>query len=481
MSSHVILTDSGPVSGTCRDGIRRHLGIPYAEAPVGARRFALPVPIAPWVEARDATAYGPTSPQSPYRGMAGKYLESIVIAGDENLTVNVWSPDKGDRAAVMLWFHGGAFERGASALSTYDGSAFARDGVVFVSANYRLGIEGFSVLPDAPRNIGVADAAEALRWTHRNAANFGGDPSRITIFGESAGGAMVAALLARDDLRPLIAGAIIQSGPLDPARLRLAAQPTRDVARALGCRPTAAALRSYTPELLVACRDRLTEKATLLRGAPGFNTTVDPVTLPISPRHALRVANVPVLIGTTTDEYRLFYTPPELAALNTRTYAALALAKRIPRGTWGAYSRVLPGASAGEIIGHVLTDLILRMPAIEIATARTAPTFVYELAWKSPISELGAAHALDVGFVFDALNDPAAQRMLGENAPQRLADHMHGDWIRFAKTGDPGWDGLAMSGRIRRYDTVTEDVPIPRAHALSTLARRAFAVPTPVA
>lgn len=471
MSHPVIRTESGSAAGTRTAGIERYLGIPYAEAPVGARRFALPEPVAAWDGVRDATAFGPTSPQSPYPGEIGRLLTSRIIPGDDILTVNVWRPEDADGAAVMLWFHGGALERGAAAISTYDGTPFARDGVVFVSANYRLGAEGFSVLPDAPRNIGLADAAEALRWTHRNIARFGGDPSRITIFGESAGGAVVAALLAREDLRPLIAGAIIESGPLDAETPELAARPARDLARKLGTPATAEAFRTISPDRLVAARDELTATSTLLKAAPGYTASIDPTTLPSSPRRALVTADVPVIIGTNTDEYRLWYAPDALAKLSRRTYALLALAKRLPRGVWRAYRAALPGASAGEIIGQVLTDLVLRQPAVEIARARTAPTFVYEFAWPSPVRDLRAAHALEIGFVFDALGDEGAITMAGSAAPQELATRMHADWIRFAETGHPGWPAFRDGSRARRYDAVIEDVPLPRAEALAALSR----------
>lgn len=471
MSHPVVRIETGEVSGTRAEGVERYLGIPYAEAPIGERRFALPEPAAAWEGVREATAFGPTSPQSPYPGFVGELLASTIIPGDDILTVNVWAPEDADGAAVMLWFHGGALERGTGAISTYDGTPFARDGVVFVSANYRLGVEGFSVLPDAPRNIGLADAAEALRWTHRNIARFGGDPSRITIFGESAGGAVVAALLAREDLRPLLAGAIIESGPLDAETPERAARPTRDVARKLGTPATAQALRTISPERLVAARDELTANSTLLKAAPGYNASIDPATLPQNPRRALVGADVPVIIGTNTDEYRLWYPAEALAKLSRRTYALLALAKRLPRGVWRAYRAAFPGASAGEIIGQVLTDIAVRQPAVEIARARTAPTFVYEFAWPSPVRDLRAVHALEIGFVFDALGDEGAVTMAGSAAPQELATRMHADWIRFAETGDPGWPAFRDGSRIRRYDAVTEDVPLPRAQALAALVR----------
>ncbi|WZH37863.1 MAG: carboxylesterase family protein [Microbacterium enclense] len=471
MTRPVVQTQTGPVGGSRREGIERYLGIPYAQPPVGPRRFSLPVPVPAWDQVRDATEWGPTSPQSPYPGAIGQLLDSRIIPGDDILTVNVWRPEDAEGAAVMLWFHGGALERGTAALSTYDGTPFARDGVVFVSANYRLGAEGFSVLPDAPRNIGLADAAEALRWTHRNIARFGGDPSRITIFGESAGGAVVAALLAREDLRPLLSGAVIQSGPLDVETPKRAARPTRDIARTLRVTASAAALRNVDPGRLVAARDERTARSTPLRAAPGFTATLDTATLPETPRRAIVTTDVPLIIGTNTDEYRLWYPPEAVARLTPRSYALLALAKRLPRGVWAAYRRALPDASVGEIIGQVLTDAIVRAPAVEVARARTAPTFVYEFGWQSPVRDLRAAHALEIGFVFDALDDAASQRLAGPSAPQPLAERMHGDWIRFAETGDPGWPAFATGGLIRHYDTVTRDVELPRAEALAALQR----------
>ncbi|MBN9188625.1 MAG: carboxylesterase family protein, partial [Microbacterium sp.] len=168
---------SGTLEGVVADGIRRFLGIPYAEPPFGPRRFGLPVAVAPWTGVRDASAFGPTAPQDPYRGAMGELLGSIEIPGEDILTVNVWAPTAIPDAGlpVMIWYHGGALERGTAALSIYDGSTFARDGVVFVSVGYRLGAEGFSVLEGAPLNLGLADAAAAFQWVRREVGAFGGD------------------------------------------------------------------------------------------------------------------------------------------------------------------------------------------------------------------------------------------------------------------------------------------------------------------
>jgi para-nitrobenzyl esterase len=144
--------------------------------------------------------------------------------------VNVWTPSGEPPAAgrpVLVWFHGGALERGTPALPGYDGTTFARDGIVFVSVGHRVGAEGFSVLDGAPRNLGLSDAAAGLRWVQREIAEFGGDPDRITIFGESAGGALVAALLCRPDTAEIPSAAIIQSGPLAASSPEQAGRVTR--------------------------------------------------------------------------------------------------------------------------------------------------------------------------------------------------------------------------------------------------------------
>lgn len=174
---------------------------------------------------RDATAFGPTPPQRPYEGPIADLLASVSIPGEDILTVNVWAPEDADGAPVVVWIYGGAFERGTAALTGYDGTTFARDGIVFVSINYRVASEGFSVLEGAPLNLGVADAALALAWVRREVAAFGGDPARITLMGESAGGAIVAALLVRPETE--VAGAIVQSAPLVAYPREMTALPDR--------------------------------------------------------------------------------------------------------------------------------------------------------------------------------------------------------------------------------------------------------------
>lgn len=462
---------SGAVRGREEGGIRRFLGIPYAEPPVGARRFAAPEPVAPWAGVREAERFGPTAPQSPYRGALGELLSCPVIEGDEVLTVNVWTAAvaAATPAPVVLWLHGGALERGAAAQPGYDGTSFARDGVVFVSANYRLGAEGFSVLDGAPRNLGLLDAALALEWVHREVAAFGGDPARITIMGESAGGALVAALLARPASRALVAGAIIQSGPLESVAPERARRASDAIAERLGIPATREAFSAVRPAELLRARSEIAAGSSPLNGAPGFALAIDPHSLPASPVDALADAEVPILIGTNTDEYRLWLSPEALGEIGRMKAWLARRVMRIPERAARAVRRAYPDASPGEVLGQLVTDRLLRAPATRLAQSRIAPTFVYEFAWPSPVRELRAAHAIEIAFAFDRLDDEDAVRLSGTDAPAALAREMHAAWVAFIATGDPGWPAFTDGRMTRVWDEHSQTVPQRRAEVVDAL------------
>lgn len=464
-----IVTTRGPIRGRRRDGIDGYLGIPYAQAPVGPLRFARPTLPEPWTEDRRADAFGPTAPQSPYPGELGALLAVPVIEGDDVLTVNVWAPSGAVDAPVVLWLHGGALERGASAQTIYGGTTFARDGVVFVSANYRLGVEGFSVLDGVPLNLGLLDAAAALEWVHREIARFGGDPARITIMGESAGGALVAGLLSHPPALPLIAGAIIQSGPLDASPPGAARRVSDAIARRLGIPATRDAFAAVPVAELLTARTRASAGASPLGGAPSFVLALDPVSLPAAPAVALRGVEVPLLIGTNTDEYRLWFTPAALARIGRLKAWAARRAMRVSDRAARAVRRAFPAASPGEVLGQLVTDRILRAPATRLAGARTAPTYVYEFAWPSPVRDLRAAHALEIGFVFDGLDDPEARRLTGPDAPAALARDMHAAWVAFIRDGNPGWPAFGDGRSTRVWDEQWRDEPQRRADVLDAL------------
>ncbi|MFD8812306.1 carboxylesterase family protein, partial [Streptomyces sp. NPDC059627] len=165
-------TPYGAVRGRWEHGVAVFRGIPYAAPPFGEHRFRPPVPPEPWDGVRDAGAFGPTAPKPPYSEAFAQYLSDPVVPGDDCLNLNVWTPEPGPgaRLPVLVWLHGGALTRGSSAVPVYGGHAFARDGVVFVSVNYRLGVEGYGLFPDTPPNPGLRDQLAALRWVHDTVA-----------------------------------------------------------------------------------------------------------------------------------------------------------------------------------------------------------------------------------------------------------------------------------------------------------------------
>ncbi|MGH3690666.1 MAG: carboxylesterase/lipase family protein [Microbacterium sp.] len=460
---------NGIVRGTEEAGIVRYLGIPYAQAPFGENRFRAPRSVMAWEGVREATQFGPTPPQVPYSGAIGELLGSVRIDGEDILTANVWAPTAGAGAPVLLWIHGGALERGTAALPLYDGTVFAKAGIVFVSINYRLGSEGFSVLEGAPRNLGLRDAAAALEWVHREAEAFGGDPARITVMGESAGGAIVAGLLARDESRALIARAIIESGPLQAQTAKKAGRVTAQLAKRLGVRADRDSFVARTPEQLLEARRAQSAASSPLGGAPGFQFAIDEDSLPRSPHEVLGEIDTPLLIGSNTDEYRLWFPPETLAGISELKLQAARLLSRIPRRAVAEYRSAFPGANTGEVFGQLVTDMMLRAPLTRVAAARPETTYVYEFAWPSPVRDLRAAHALELGFVFDRLRDEEAERMAGLDAPQQLAAEMNKAWIGFVTDGDPGWPAFGSGRTTRVFDTESTTVAQRRTAGLDRL------------
>ena len=200
---------SGTVRGRSENGLAVFRGMPFARPPVGELRLAAPEPVEPWDGVREAVAFGPPPPQSSVMGAPA--------APDNDgdwLTVNVWSPDLGAaRLPVMVWIHGGGYVYGCSGDPLFDGATLARDGVVVVTFNYRLSAEGFGQFAGAPANRGLLDQVAALRWVRDNIAAFGGDPGRVTVFGESAGAGCIAALMVMPSAAGLFRRAIAQSVP----------------------------------------------------------------------------------------------------------------------------------------------------------------------------------------------------------------------------------------------------------------------------
>ncbi|MBO1330848.1 carboxylesterase/lipase family protein [Streptomyces sp. VRA16 Mangrove soil] len=446
----VVTTAQGAVRGrTDEHGIASFLGVPYAAPPFGPRRFAAPAPVEPWTGEHDATAYGPTAPKAPYAPPFDTLIPETSVPGEDCLNLNVWTPEPGPgaRLPVMVWLHGGSFSNGSANSSGYRGETFARDGVVFVGVNYRLGTDGFLHLPGAPDNRGLLDQIAALEWVRAHIAAFGGDPDRVTVFGESAGAMAIGQLLAHPRARGLFRRAVLQSGACHHfVRPDTARRIGERMAALLGVPHTTEAFADVPlPELALAQAELRLDLASkpdpAVWGEAALNAMVFE---PVAERLALPGPDlgVDLLVGSNREENRLFMVPTGRFRTITEERAHLGAA------AYGADLDAYQGqATPGELLEAVGTDWFYRMPALRLAES-VPGTHVYEFAWRSPQfdGELGACHALELGFVFDLLDDPDYLPMAGEKAPRELARTMHAAWVAFAESGDPGWAAYDPAG-----------------------------------
>jgi para-nitrobenzyl esterase len=461
----------GRLRGGWADGLAVFRGIPYAEPPVGALRFAAPRAVRGWDGVRDALVFGPAAPQSEVLGDASPADE-----GDDWLTVNVWSPavDAGARLPVMVWIYGGGYSLGSAGRPEYDGGRLARDGgVVLVTFNYRLGVEGFAGIEGAPPNRGLLDQIAALEWVRDNITAFGGDPGRVTVFGESAGGGSVAALLAMPRAAGLFGRAIAQSVPGAFFSPELAADIGAAIAGELGLRATAADLAEAEPALLAAAGDAMADKIAsrgerwgrAAYGSIPFAPVVDGDVLPATPWRALAAGagrGVDLMAGHTRDEQRLLSVLTGVLGQVTPAQAAEALSIFAP----GRY----PDASPDELYELVHSDWLFRMPSLHLAEAQIAGggrAHLYELAWPAPGmgGVLGACHGLDVPLVFGNLTAGQPAMLIGDPPTAEavaLSAQMLSAWTRFAAGGDPGWPAYDLARRLTRvFDRSSAVVPYP--------------------
>lgn len=460
-SSVVVNTESGAVVGFRKNAKVMHFrGIPYAAAPFGELRFKAPQHHPGWTGERDATVTGPTSPQNEpaFRGRGFNYRAVFCpgwVRGDEILNLNIWTPNLGGSAPVMVYIHGGAFDHGNGAVPMYDGTRFAEDGVVLVTINYRLGLEGFLKLEGGDTNVAISDQIAALAWVRRNIAQFGGNADNITIFGESAGGASVNLLLTAPGARDLFHKAISQSGIApDAPGADYADAVTRAVASELGLAPTADAFRDLGKETLlqvvaaVAANKSdplLASEGTLIARPHG-----DGVVLPANVKVAFKAnaaAGKKVIWGFNSDEATLFTVPSGLHAKATMADAERYAASVHPdpaRLIAFVRQRLGDNATPGQLRDRIQCWSMFGAGTVWAAGEHAqngGEAWLYEFAWKSPQLDgtIGASHLVELPYVFDILDNPNIPAMLGDDAPQSLADDIHGRWVSFAKNGDPGW------------------------------------------
>lgn len=435
----VVMTVNGPVSGETSDGVSAFKGMRYAAPPIGANRWRPPQPLRPWSRIQQARNYGADCAQAPFPPDAAPIR---TVPSEDCLFINVWTPAATNRRAplpVMVWIHGGGFVNGGSSPAIYSGHRFADSGVLLVSFNYRLGRFGFFAHPALISegyggNFGFLDQIAALRWVKANIAAFGGDPARVTLFGESAGGMSVHMLLQSPQARGLFAGAIIQSGG---GRERTLPMPTLAQAAKAGNLfapgATAAQLRALPAERVTGDLSMMT------MSKPGYSgPMVDGRTIFGAPLDGIKAglaANVPVMVGANSADGFPFVT--DKAAIFESFGSDADEARRLydPDGrTSGLRLATLTSA-----------DQMFIEPARAVARALAEngrTVFLYRFAHNGvTMGEAmgGAPHASEIPYVFNL----AALRRDPRQSPSdgAVAALTHQLWVNFARTGFPSGAG----------------------------------------
>lgn len=485
MGDNIVRIKQGAVRGTSTEGIVAFKGIPYAAPPFGPNRFQPPQPALAWDGVRDASNYGPTVLKPPYFPPFDAILPEPSIPGEDCLNLNIWTPDPGSSGLpVMVWIHGGAFSNGSNAVDVYDGARFARDGVVLVGINYRLGVDGYLFLGDGISNLGLLDQLAALAWVQENISAFGGDPAKVTIFGESAGGMSVTTLLSLPRAEGLFRRVIAQSGAGHHVISPASAQRIGEyLAEKLGVAPNREAIGTVPFDQLLMAQVQLSGEV-FANPDPGrwgevaanlmpFEPVVDGNLLPARPIDRIvggAGAGIDLLVGTNTEEERLFMVPNQaINYISEDILNGTVAAYGLPVAeTLAAYRANRPEATTGDVFEAIVTDWFFRIPAIRLAEAHSkgsASNYMYEFSWRSPLfgGHLGACHALEIGFVFDNLDKEGNTLLAGNDAPQQLAEAMHKAWVSFATHGDPGWPQYNPAQRATmRFDQIQEVVNDPR-------------------
>ncbi len=425
------------------------------------------------MEPRSAPRNRTSAPQRT-RALPGLDVAPLIGTGwsgdHDYLTLDIWQPAAATGALpVMVFIHGGGFVVGSKQASVQDGASFARDGILYLAINYRLGVEGFLPIPGVPTNLGLRDMIAGLEWVRDNIAAFGGDPANVTVFGESAGGMAIADLVTSPLAKGLFRRAIVQSGHGGMTRhVEVAQRLVKKLAKLLGVSPDRAGFESVAPggRLLDAV-----EKVSLpttrldLRGADGREPVFGisrfvPVhgddVLPVEPLEALRQgagSEVDLLIGSNAEEMNLYLVPSGVRKKVGRFLAWFVLRKSQPRA-WAvlkAYGLGKGGGTAGDVLNRALTDLVFRWAGRRFAEEHRGRTHVYEFEWRSPRydGELGAAHGMELPFVFDSLATCTGEEGLcGTAPPQELATRVHRIWVDFARDGWLPWEPFDRNTRI---------------------------------
>jgi para-nitrobenzyl esterase len=456
----LVATDTGPVQGAAAGDVIAFKGIPYAQPPVGALRWRAPQPVQPWKTARDATRYGADCAQQPFGGDAAPLG---VAAAEDCLYVNVWRPAAASTAPlpVMVWIYGGGFVNGGSSPAVYDGASFAKSGVVLVSFNYRLGRFGFFAHPalsaeigksEALGNYGYMDQLAALKWVQRNARAFGGDPGNVTVFGESAGGASVLALMTSNQSTGLFHKAIVQSGggrgALLPMRELRTDKPGLPSAEAVGTAFAHAAgidgndaaalarLRALPADRIVNGLNMGTMFNPTYVGGPVRDGTI--VTdVPDAVIRRGQQLKIPVMVGATSADLGR-----SAARTKAELFAAFGAVAERARSVYDPTGK----ADFSTLAPQIGADRTMVEPArlvAQLVAAQGLPAYAYRFSYVAEGSRQdgrGASHASELPFVFDTVS--ARYGAAATSADQASARQTQAYWVAFAKNGVPDVTGL---------------------------------------
>ncbi|MCX5826638.1 MAG: carboxylesterase family protein [Deltaproteobacteria bacterium] len=454
----IIQLHSGPISGEVEDGVRVFMGIPYAAPPVGELRWKPPQAVAAWNQVRNATAFSPSCPQ-PKQQDAGKFSEDC-------LYLNVWTPAKkpGERLPVMVWIHGGAFNFGSPAQPEYNGRNLAEKGVVVVTINYRLGPLGFLVHPllskesdhNTSGNYGLLDQIAALKWVQKNIAAFGGDPERVTIFGQSAGSRSVSLQM----ISPLSAGlfhrAIAESGgpiigseylnPVFNGNMANVSKMGQKLAAKLGCdkdEDALTAMRAKSAQEIVAAADC---KTSVFEEGLFFAPVFDGWVLPKDPLAAFsggKQHDVPIIVGSTLNEGTLYLADEK--DLTVGKYKSFLKARFADN--YGKAFAMFPANQAKDVvpaIDHFLTVAANAQPARFVAQSmelKKSRAYLYQftrLPDTAMARKLGVHHGAELAYVFGNMNKSDGY----DDTDIELSEQMMAYWVNFARTGNPNGQGL---------------------------------------
>jgi para-nitrobenzyl esterase len=446
----IVKTPAGAVSGLSEGGLNAFKGIPYAAPPVGEARWKPPAPLAPWSGVKQANDFGAACIQPVSRGNI--YASDIGALSEDCLTLNVWTPANAKKAPVFVWIHGGALRTGSSKESLYEGARLAREGLVVVSINYRLGVLGYFAHPELSAesktgvsgNYGLLDQIEALRWIKRNIASFGGDPDNVTIAGESAGGLSVMYLLASPQAKNLYAKAVAQSAYMISTPELKQNHHGEIAAEATGTRIAAALKASSITDLRAMDAAKLDATA----GAAGFAPfgVVDGQVLTrqlVDTFDRGEQARVPLMAGFNSGEIRslTMLAPPlpksaeDYERVIRERYGDLA----------GDFLKVYPAGNMQETMFAVSRDALYGWTAERLAkkqAAAGAPSYLYLFDHSYPTAEeakLHAHHASELPYMFGNLTrtPPLWPTIPATSAETTLSNQMVSYWASFAKTGKP--------------------------------------------